>query len=365
MNKRKQENAPYRLETAPLAMPEAIISGDTYRFTVLSECLIRMEYAADGQFTDNATQTVICRQFPVPEYQVRESTGKLEIITTKLHLHYHKSPFHASSLSIDLCHGSGAICATWRFGDEITDLSGTARTLDNADGAVALESGLLSYGGYTVLDDSESAVLTEDGWIEVRRSQGYDLYFMGYGHDYLGCLADFYRLTGAPPLLPRYTLGNWWSRYYIYTEETYLELVEKFNHNGIPLAVAVLDMDWHLTDIPVMYGSGWTGYTWNRRLFPNPHRFLDALHGKGLHVTLNVHPADGVRAFEEAYLPMAKEMGIDYENEDRIPFQAANQAFMKNYFRYLHHPNEEIGVDFWWIDWQQGTHCGLAGVDPL
>ena len=38
------------------------------------------------------------------------------------------------------------------------------------------------------------------------------------------------------------------------------------------------DMDWHLVDIDPKYGSGWTGYTWNRELFPNPTRFLDNLH---------------------------------------------------------------------------------------
>ena len=38
------------------------------------------------------------------------------------------------------------------------------------------------------------------------------------------------------------------------------------------------------------YGSGWTGYTWNRELFPDPAGFLRWLHERSLHVTLNVHP---------------------------------------------------------------------------
>ena len=38
---------------------------------------------------------------------------------------------------------------------------------------------------------------------------------------------------------------------------------------------------------------------------------------------------------------------------------------MEAYFKYLHHPIEQEGVDFWWIDWQQGNHCKIEGLDPL
>jgi alpha-glucosidase (family GH31 glycosyl hydrolase) len=31
----------------------------------------------------------------------------------------------------------------------------------------------------------------------------------------------------------------------------------------------------------------------------------------------------------------------------------------------LHHPMEDEGADFWWIDWQQGTHSRIPGIDPL
>ncbi len=51
------------------------------------------------------------------------------------------------------------------------------------------------------------------------------MYFWGYGHDYKQAIADFLRLTGGTPMLPRYALGNWWSRFYKYTEKSYLELI--------------------------------------------------------------------------------------------------------------------------------------------
>lgn len=72
-----------------------------------------------------------------------------------------------------------------------------------------------------------------------------------------------------------------------------------------------------------------------------------------MRTTLNVHPADGVQGCEEMYEDMAKAMGVDYENEDPVVCDPASPKFIEAYFKYLHHPREEEGVDFWWIDWQQ------------
>lgn len=355
----------YQLNMQPLANPAAVVQGKAYRFTVLTNRLIRLEYQKDGHFVDEPTKTVICRAFPEVSYRVMEREDALEIVTDKLHLYYDKKPFSKMGLRIELKEGYHVYGSVWNYGDATNDLKGTARTLDNADGEIPLESGLLSREGFTVLDDSDSAFITGDQWAKAKDWDSTDLYFFGYGHDYLDCLRDFYRLTGPTPLLPRYALGNWWSRFYKYTEESYLELMGKFREKGIPFSTAVIDMDWHLTDIPKKYGSGWTGYTWNRDYFPDPRRFLGKLHDLGMKVTLNVHPADGVRAHEEAYLPMARELGIDYENEDKIPFDASSRAFLEAYFQYLHHPNEEQGVDFWWLDWQQGGRGSAPGIDTL
>ena len=46
--------------------------------------------------------------------------------------------------------------------------------------------------------------------------------------------------------------------------------------------VLVIDMDWHVTDIPEKYGSGWTGYTWSKTYFPDPPAFLDWVHRQAI-----------------------------------------------------------------------------------
>ena len=343
----------YRVKTSPVALSDNMIIGEKYRITVLTEALVRLEYSEDGVFEDRATQTVLFRDFPKTGYHVVRNADGIEVHTSMLHLIYNEKEFSSHGLSIQIKGNLSAYHSIWHYGEKVNDLQGTARTLDDVNGEVELGHGVVSRFGYSILDDSKSQILLDDGWIEPRKKGVSDLYFFGYGHDYKQALNDFYRLCGKTPMLPRYALGNWWSRYYKYSEESYMELMDKFDEKNIPFTVAVIDMDWHQVDVDHKYGSGWTGYTWNKKLFPDPKRFLGKLHDRGMHTTLNVHPADGVQGCEEMYVDMAKEMGVDYENEDPVVCDPASPKFMDAYFKYLHHPREAEGVDFWWLDWQQ------------
>jgi alpha-glucosidase (family GH31 glycosyl hydrolase) len=190
------------------------------------------------------------------------------------------------------------------------------------------------------------------------------LYFFGYGHDYLGCLREFSAVAGEVPMIPRWALGNWWSRYWKYSQQEYLDLMAEFKQREIPLSVCVIDMDWHITNTGNP-SSGWTGYTWNRELFPDPAAFLKALKDQNLKATLNIHPAEGVYPHEEQYPEMAARLGVDPASQEPVRFDIPDPTFAKAYFEVLHHPQEAIGIDFWWIDWQQGDKTKMVGLDPL
>lgn len=339
-----------------------IIKGDKYRITVMTPSLIRLEYSEDGIFEDRKTQTVVNRDFPEPEFKLIESSDEMEILTSNLHLIYNRQKFSLNGLSIEVLNGQGMV---WHYGYRGRNLKGTTKTLDDIDGACELQDGILSLSGYAILDDSKSIIQTEDGWVEPRKKDQIDLYFFGYGRNYLGALNDYYKLSGKTPMLPRYALGNWWSRYYPYTQQEYKDLMTNFENHGIPISVSVIDMDWHLVDIDPKYGDGWTGYTWNKELFPDPVEFMAWLHEKGKKIALNVHPAQGVRPHEEMYKEMAEALGVDWQNEIPINFDITNRDFLNAYFKYLHHPHEKNGVDFWWIDWQQGAGSKIEGLDGL
>lgn len=351
----------------PVGREENTVQGKNYRFTLLTPCLIRMEYREDGKFEDRPTQSVWNRHFDaVPHRLVKDGEG-FELFTDRMHVIYSGGPFSKNSLMVKAIGGLHPFGANWYYGEEDGNLGGTARTLDGVNGACALQDGILSQNGCAVLDDSKSLILTEDGWIAPRQGDGVDIYLFTYGNDYKEALNDFYRLTGKTPMLPRYALGNWWSRYYAYTEDSYKELVTRFEKEEIPFSVGVIDMDWHLVeDVDPKYGSGWTGYTWNKNYFPDPERFMTWLHDHGMRITLNLHPADGIRAYEEAYPAIAAELGnVDTANEAPVDFDITSKKFLEAYFKCVLHPEEEKGVDFWWIDWQQGNTTKLPGLDPL
>jgi len=355
----------HRIESRPVAAAAAVVRGENFRFTLLTEGLIRLEYAADGVFEDRASAFALFRDLPVPPFRVIDGPHHLEIITDRVHLVYDRGPFTASGLSIQVRGNVSSYHSVWRYGEVPDDLGGTARTLDNADGPVPLEAGVTSRWGFALLDDSRTLVLTGDGWVAPRDGSRTDLYFFGFGRDYREAVRALYAVSGSTPVLPRFALGNWWSRYHPYSAAEYTALISRFELEGIPLAVSVLDMDWHLVDIDPGQGSGWTGYTWNRDLFPDPPGFLGRLHQQDLRVTLNVHPADGVRAFEDAYPAMSRALGTDPALGDPIAFDVTEPAFLAAYFEVLHHSLERDGVDFWWIDWQSGAHSRVAGIDPL
>lgn len=350
----------------PVANPNAVVYSTHARFSILTSRLIRIEFSPTKHFEDRPSQTFWYRQLPKPVFSLTEKPELLEIETEYLRLHYRPNPkgFSPNTLTVTV-KTTGQV---WRYGDknyQAQNLRGTARTLDGANGHAELETGLMARAGWAVIDDSATLVFNETGWLEPRpANNNLDLYFFGYGQEYAACLQDFAQIAGRTPLIPRWALGNWWSRYWAYTQTELMGLIQEFKMQGVPLSVCIIDMDWHITHTDNT-SIGWTGYTWNWDLWPNPTEFLAWLHTNGLKTALNLHPADGVHPHEEQYIAMAKHMGVDTTSLEPIPFDIANPHFTEGYFNLLHHPLETMGVDFWWIDWQQGKQSRLPGLDPL
>ena len=353
-----------KLHTQPDADPQAVVIAGNARFTLLTSRLVRMEYSPNGIFEDRPSQIFWHRHQPVPPVDARQTNELLEIATPHLHLRYKTGkPFQRETLSINVIDRR----VTWYYGDvESGNLGGTARTLDNINGQIPLDSGLVSRLGWTLVDDSKSLVFDPQGWLIPRQAApgAQDIYFFGYGHDYQGCLTDFYKVSGAVPMLPRWALGNWWSRYWAYSHNELSQLMLDFKAHHVPLSVCIIDMDWHLTQTGNQ-SSGWTGYTWNRELFPDPPGFLKFLGELGLKKSLNLHPAEGIHSHEEDYPQMAQAMSIDPASKQPVKFDPEDPIFVQAYFDILHHPKEEQGIDFWWIDWQQGNPVRLPGLNLL
>ena len=270
------------------------------------------------------------------------------------------------------------------------NLLGTMRTIDGRtsikDLLPRMEKGILSRRGVAVVDDTTKPLFVKGGdywkeWVEERPRRGTgngergtrngergmgngayrDLTVFAYGHDYKGCLGDYVKVAGRIPLPPRWAFGYWWSRFWNDTESDYRQVVREMNSVGIPVDVCVIEMYWHENwgiaerpDIIQPKGGqmwGWGGYTWNRRYFPDPAKMFRFLHDEGLHAPLNMHPACGIPECEEVYPRFAKD--YRWTGKGVIPFRGDEERWAEVYFKDVIEPLEALGVDCFWLDWQQ------------
>jgi alpha-glucosidase (family GH31 glycosyl hydrolase) len=375
----------------PIADRRSVVIAGSARFTILTPQLIRMEWASDGKFEDHASLVFLNRRLSVPEFTHETGAdGKTVIRTAVLTLVYapgkSDGKFSAENLSISFHLANKSI--VWKPGTPDTgNLLGTTRTLDRIRGAdVQLEPGLISRDGWTVVDDSARPLFDSADfsftrgeespwpWVILRPAgDRQDLYFFGYGHDYKRALYDFTQVAGKIPLPPHFAFGAWWSRYWSYTDQEFDKLIQGFRTHETPLDVLVIDVDWHPTfdEYPPAdkldasgHKLGWTGYSWNKLLFPDPDRFLANVHEQGLKATVNLHPAGGVQPWEDGYSAMVRALGIDPATKQYIPFDIADRNFAANYMKYMIHPLERQGVNFFWLDWQQEDTTKVSGLNP-
>lgn len=332
--------------TAAVADRSGIETVGDVRFTVITPCLIRIEQAKGGTFVDQPSMFAINRSARFKGYSFSSKDGAVTIDTGLIRLTYtpDSRPLLADNLQAVIKKGGSTVI--WRPG-KATDqnLGGTERTLDGWDGARKLGDGLISRDGWFLLDDSTRHLLTSD-WVRQRpKDAGTDWYLFGYGHDYKAALKSLTAIGGAVPMPRRYVLGAWYSRYWPYSSDDYRQIVKEYSEHDFPLDVIVMDMDWHK--------DGWTGWSWNRKLLPDAEDLLEWFHKQGLAVTLNVHPADGVKPHEDMYADFMRAMGEDPASGKTIPYDAGSKKYLDTLFRCVVEPLEKEGVDFWWLDWQQ------------
>lgn len=326
----------------------AIISGEKYRITVLSDVLVRLEYSETGTFENRPTELVKFRRFNVPKYLKKEDKDFLVVSTKYFKLEYTKNkPFTGSKVTPDQNLKITLVNTDkfWYYNHpEARNFKGASYSLDNSDGSVNYTKGLYSTDGFVSLDDSDSLIFNKDGSLGRRSDKRVDIYVFLYRKDFGFCLRDYYKLTSKPPLIPRYTLGIWWNKDYPYTKEELEQLVWDFNSRDIPLSIILLSKYWH-----ILYEDTYSGFTFNYELFDNPKKMIDNLHAKKIKLGLNIDPTGGISPNEISYERFKTSAGINTDGV--IPFNVFNKGILSAYLDELIKPLNNIGVDFYWIDY--------------
>ncbi|MBD5233046.1 MAG: DUF5110 domain-containing protein [Bacteroidales bacterium] len=343
-----------------------IVCGNK-RITLISPTLIRLEYAVDGNFLDAPTMFAVNRDSMMTEgFTVTElDSSRVEINTGKVRMVFlnDNMPFGQGNTEFHFTRWGKSAKATARNLHSKTkrlNLGGSIPTLDGVASEIPLDDGLLSADGWYHLSDTGTEIITSDGWFE-RRSDRHvqDQYCFIYGDDFHAPFADLGLIAGHVPMTRKYMHGIWYSRWYPYDDDYIAGIVSGYRDNGFPLDVLSMDMDWHtIYDAKVGTGHnntalGWTGHSWNRDLIPDPAATVAALHADSIYVCVNEHPHDGIRPHEYCYPAFMKAMNMDPASGETLLFNAGDRTYMENYIRESRRENHEIGIDFWWLDWQQ------------
>lgn len=345
-----------------LANLDNIVSGKNYRISVLTERLIRLEYNANGIFNDNETQLVQFRNFPKVNFKVNQDNRFLVIKTKYFTLSYTKEKnfdggklMPTNNLRVDLVGTD----RTWYYHHpEVKNYKACFVSLDGSDEDQKLRNGLYSVDGFASFDDSNAGIYDSNHNLIKRDSNGIDIYLFMYNNDFLLALKDYFMLTGKPKMIPRYALGNWWSRDLDYTYQDIQDLVTNFEKKGIPLSVLLLEDSWHINK----FQDGTkleTGYTFNKELIPNSSELVTYLHSKNIHIGLHYNPVHGIYPHEEHYSEIANYFQIT--DNKIIAFDPLNPVLLEAINKFMLSPLNKLGVDFFWNDIKT-NQISLAGL---
>ncbi len=288
-----------------------------------------------------------------------------------------KSQFCNGDLSITLLNGHQQVTWTPKSSPR-GNTNGTIPWADCTDDLTCeqcldqyhrdMSQGLISQDGWVLVQDQVGVkYLVEEPypWYETNITNRQDWYFFGYGQEHKQLLMDYTKVAGKIAMPPLNAFGVWWSRWYRYSEELFMnEIIGGYAEHGLPLNVVVFDCDWH-TENDVPGCVSWGGFTWNETLFPNPQKFSQKLHsnenpiGHPLQLSLNLHPSSGVDHCQEHYAEFARLMGKDPSTNETIPCEMSKRKFIENLFKVYLDNDKLGGTDYWWTDYFGSGPQGL------
>ena len=287
---------------------EQFIYGNV-RIQLLSEAIVRLECAKNGNFCDENTFLVANKtDYAATRIAYTREEGIICFGEYELYI-----PANGKSLTgIRLEKNGKKVYAYKKLAN-----SGELPPLDKTPEVFALSDTpriIVPDGGYSANRKGEYTI-TENVQ---------DVYLLLCQKDAKKLRRLYAELTGRSELVRLSTLGSWNSKYYAYTEEEAKQVILDYEAHDVPLDNMVIDTDWRSCE------NGW-GYDINTKLFPDMKRFLDFAHSHGVEVMFNDHPepVEGAHVFEPR----------------EIAYREKNlQALM------------DMGLDIWWYDRNWTTH---------
>lgn len=130
--------------------------------------------------------------------------------------------------------------------------------------------------------------------IEIPAARGADLYWFS-GPSLRDAVMRYVRFCGGGCLPPLWGLGNWYRGKADYTAADFLNLIDRFRADGIPVDVVGVEPGWQTRSYSC-------SFVWNPERFPEPGRFIAESAARGARLNLWEH------AFTHPESPMFREL---------------------------------------------------------
>ena len=150
---------------------------------------------------------------------------------------------------------------------------------------------VMSSNKYIVLFDNSAKgymdlAKTEKNTLEFSAVAGRMAYIVFSADSYPKLLNNYVDVTGKQPLPPRWSLGNYASRFGYRNEKEVRDTVNKFIDLDFPLDALILDLYWFGKDIKGHMGN----LAWDKDAFPEPEKMISDIKAQGVNTILITEP---------------------------------------------------------------------------
>lgn len=126
----------------------------------------------------------------------------------------------------------------------------------------------------------------QDNTLSYETISGRKTYQIIAGDSWLDIIDNYTNLTGKQPMLPRWALGNFSSRFGYHSQKEVVETIEKVKEENIPVDAVILDLYWFGKEVM----GTMENLAFDRDSFPNPEQMIKDLKAKNVETILITEP---------------------------------------------------------------------------
>ena len=298
---------------------EIVTNDGVYQIKPYSKKIIETSFIPKGEKFNSNSHAVVLKPNGV-KLKVSENKNSIKILTSGLSIQITKSPFQIAYYYKDKMLISERKGYVKNKENEVLDFNLTSNEVLFGGGARALgmnrrgnrlqlynkahygyetRSELMNYTiplvyssnlyaihfdnapiGYLDLDSKK------DNSLQYETISGRKTYQVVAGDNWKDLIHQYTNLTGKQPLIPRWALGNFSSRFGYHSQKETISTIDKFLEEEIPVDAIILDLYWFGKNMKGTMGN----FEFEKDSFPDPKKMIADLKEKGVKTILISEP---------------------------------------------------------------------------